>query len=900
MSIPAYLRCYVDSNTKKSNFTPKNEPKSSYSIVLAFDTETTINQFQNLLFGSCGKWVNGKLQYFYLFHADDLEKSKVEIIKSYGKKYNYIVLSRREFVEKIFYPNIFLSRAKCVGFNLPFDLSRLAVYFGKSRKMKNGFTLRISENPNIPDIVIKSISRKASFIEFTRPIRKKSEKRKEHYKGCFVDLKTVTFALTNKSYSLKKALKDFGCMEKIDGVSHGVVSGQYVHYNVNDTLSTFELYQKCQERYKLYSLSKDISKLYSPASIGKAILDKINVKPFLEKNPEFSKKILGYVMSCYYGGRTEVQIRKEPVKVSYIDFTSMYPSIYCLFGMDKFLKAQKIIYKETTIKTQKMLEDIVIEDVSKKETWKNLTTICKIVPDNDILPVRSRYGTKKTTNIGINYLKSEDGTSLWYSLPDLIASKILSGKTPKILEAITFVPQGIQNDLQEIEVLKGITVNPEEDFIKKLIEERIRIKSEPTTEQNDIKQGILKIIANATSYGIYIETNSNSGQDKVESTVYGLDSFEMESDRTEDVGKFFHPIMSIFLTAGSRMILACAESLVKNNGGYMAYCDTDSVFVSPEHVKLVQSFFRTINPYSVNVEMFKVEKDKNEKKLHDVWFYGISAKRYVLYDYDNISKSITIRKHSAHGLGHLVDVDEKQWWHDILSLHYGLEYNDSKYSKQYAVSQLTVSNYDIYKRFAKLNHGKSLSKTIKPFNFITVGSGYKTDFETRESIIPMMPYVEKSKTQEAPYREFLDYKTGKSYPNEDSMDTKEYWKPMSEVFSDYVRHNDAKSEGKIGLLRRRRLTINSDSIHYIGKESNELEKSDVMGVSSDDTIQYVNFQKKIRENIVNLDLDKALEIGISRRSFFYLKTKLNRNTPITLKKKNIRKILLLYVNDDSN
>lgn len=54
--------------------------------------------------------------------------------------------------------------------------------------------------------------------------------------------------------------------------------------------------------------------------------------------------------------------------------------------------------------------------------------------------------------------------------------------------------------------------------------------------------------------------------------------------------------------------------------------------------------------------MFKIEDDGKDIPLHDVWFYGMSAKRYVLYDYDG--KEITIRKHSAHGLGHLIDVDE--------------------------------------------------------------------------------------------------------------------------------------------------------------------------------------------------------------------------------------------------
>ena len=437
--------------------------------------------------------------------------------------------------------------------------------------------------------------------------------------------------------------------------------------------------------------------------------------------------------------------------------------------------------------------------------------------------------------------------------------------------------------MQEIEILKGITVKPEEDLIKKLIEERLRIKLESKTIQNYIKQGILKIIANATSYGIYIETNSNPKLEKIESTIYGLDSFETELKKIEQVGKFFHPIMSIFLTSGSRMILACAESLVKQNGGYMAYCDTDSVFISPQHVNIIQNFFKSLNPYSVEVEMFKIEYDKNVKKLDNVLFYGISAKRYVLYDF--VNDKITIRKHSAHGLGHLIDVDEKQWWHDILSLHYGLEFNESKYTHKYAVSQLTVSNYDIYKRFAKLNHGKSLNHQMKPFNFITIGSGYRTDSETREPIIPMMSFVEKSKTHEAPYRSFLDYKTGKAYPNEDSLDTKDYWKPMNEVFSDYIGHNDAKSDGEIGLLRKRHLTIDQDSIHYIGKESNELDTSEVVGVSLDDTIQYVNNQERLRVIIGNLTEEKSKTLGFSRRTYFYLKSKIRKNETISLRGK---------------
>ena len=102
-----------------------------------------------------------------------------------------------------------------------------------------------------------------------------------------------------------------------------------------------------------------------------------------------------------------------------------------------------------------------MEDVRNKDTWKRLTTICKIKPDNDILPVRASYGNKNSTNIGLNKLTSND-TSLYYALPDLIVSKFLTKKTPIIEEAITFYPIGIQDGLKEIEVLPGIHLKPNE------------------------------------------------------------------------------------------------------------------------------------------------------------------------------------------------------------------------------------------------------------------------------------------------------------------------------------------------------------------------------------------------------------------------------------------------------
>jgi hypothetical protein len=891
--IPIFLRCYVDNHTEKSDFEPRIQPNQSNSIELVFDTETKYDESKDLIFGSCGVWVNKKLDKFYIFYNDNLRKSQINKIKKICSKYNVVVIPRSKFVDDVFYPNVFQSRAKCIGFNLPFDISRLATYFTNSRKHHNGFSFTLSQNKKNPNIVIKSLNSKSQFIEFTKPLRKKSEKKRPIYRGCFIDCKTLAFALTNESHSLASALEIFECsMRKSEAKEHGIISEEYVKYNINDTLATHELYISLMERYEKYGLKKPESKLFSPASIGKGYLEKLGIKSFSKLNADFPKNILGYVMMAYFGGRTEAMISKTPIPVSYVDFTNMYPTIFVLLEMYRFLIAEKITYQYTTKKTQELLDTITLDDINKKETWKGLVTICRIIPDDDILPVRSVYGNKNTTNIGTNYLKCIDGTSLWYAIHDVIASKLFTGKTPKIIEAITFFPNGVQT-LQDIEVLKGITVKNGQDFIKKIVEERLRIKKSNTI-QSDTNQNILKIIANATSYGIFIQIDPKYKKNQ-KVTIHGLDSFDLTLDKTEDQGMFFNPIMSVFLTAGARLILATAETLVKRNKGYVAYCDTDSVFISPDHVKLVQDFFKSLNPYNQDVEMFKVEKDKETKKvLHDVKCIAISAKRYVLYDYDTNNDSITIYKYSLHGLGHLKGIDGKQVWHDLILIHHHPERKTeilSKYKNKYAISQLAITNYDIQKRFDDINKNRPYSKKIKPYNFATVGTACRTDPDSKEPIIPFLSVMDKDKLDEIPYMEFLDYKTGKKYPNENSMEPQYFWKNMESVLEDYIEHKESKLEGNSGVLKRRHLTINQDSIRYIGKESNELEQSQVFGISKKDTIEYVNHQKKIREIIASLILENALKMGLDRREFYRLKKKLESDKLIVFRKKILEKLL---------
>jgi len=852
-----------------------NDEIHNPNIRMFIDTETTTDRYQNLTFGSCliqTKISTGFKEDRYLFYGDILE-DKINLIKQYGKDHNIIVMPVREFVDNVFYPYAFRMRCEVIGFNLPFDLSRLAIDYGIARNTEDSFSLKLSEDKRNPRIRIQSIDQKRSFISFTTPLRKKRDKKFKAYRGYFVDLKTFTFALTDKSHTLDSACKDFNVSRKTHTEEHGNITREYIEYNLNDVKITAELYESALQRYKMFNLNEDVNKLYSPASIGKAYLRKMGIRPFMECNPDFPKEILGYAMSAYYGGRTEVRIRNKPIPITYLDFTSMYPSVYSLLQLDKFLKAEKINYlhdKENTDNVKAFVNSLKIENLQNKETWlrNEMHSIVKVKPKDDILPVRMEY-SKKAKNIGINYLTSDK--ELWYTVQDVIASKILRDKPQEIVDAITFIPIGIQENLKDVEISE-ITISSKEDFIRKVIEERMKVKQSDREDKDQI-QLILKIIANATSYGIYIEENSQSMDKEEDVDVYSLDNFTFYTKKIEKQGQYFNPIMATLTTGSARLILAMAEKIATDKG-YFAYCDTDSIFVKPDTAKDIQEFFRLLNPYSLPVEeMFKIEKDDNKKSLDNVMFYGISAKRYCLFDINE--GKINIRKYSTHGLGHLLNINGEDVWKAILKGDF------SEFTNKIAISQITISKPLILNRFKKMNANKPFNKKIKPFNFMLIGS-------EKNGIIPCLPY-DKDITG-IQYKRFVDYKTDTA-SDKLPLPSQAYWYTLDDVLTQYIRHNDNKFDyDHEGIAQRKHIVVNR--IRYIGKESNNLEDN-LTGIEQPDYLEYDNIED-FKQWILLLKPKDVRDKGISERELKRQKAKIRKGKQLNPKVKIIKILLQLY------
>ena len=104
-----------------------------------------------------------------------------------------------------------------------------------------------------------------------------------------------------------------------------------------------------------------------------------------------------------------------------------------------------------------------------------------------------------------------------------------------------------------------------------------------------------------------------------------------------------------------------------------------------------------------------------------------------------------------------------------------------------------------------------------------------------------------------------------------------------------MNHNDGKYDGNIGELKRKQIDIGE--IEHIGKESNNLEESEVIGVSDNDYVIYDNkTEQKISDVIKNMTTKDARRIGLSKRHLFRLKKRIKEGKKIALKRKTLKKL----------
>ena len=415
--------------------------------VIVIDTETTVDTAQKLTFGVYRRCKLGPAGYQCveesLFYEDVLDMKQRKIldryvndpknfpeidVKRFPPQMKLNLYSRSVFVERVFWKAI-RKGAMVVGFNLPFDLSRLAVKYTVAEKggwslvlsmRKSRKTGEMEPNPERPRIVITSINSKMAFIGLSS-IRHPEEWPSE---GRFLDLRTLASALRDQSYNLESACKGFDVPGKKKHKPTGKVTVEEINYCRQDVRATAGLLNAMKKEFDRHPVEFRPDRAYSPASLAKAYLGAMNIALPKEKF-NISDGELGIAMQAYFGGRAECRIRKTPVPIAHTDFTSQYPTVNALLGNWDVLTAKSARFEVCTTEVRKMLRGVKLGDTFNPAFWRRLSFFALVLPDNDILPVRTVYNGR-TQNIGLNFLSSKE--PIWFAGPDLVASVLLQVK----------------------------------------------------------------------------------------------------------------------------------------------------------------------------------------------------------------------------------------------------------------------------------------------------------------------------------------------------------------------------------------------------------------------------------------------------------------------------------------
>jgi len=717
------------------------------------------------------------------------------------------------FMEKVFWPAVRRGDL-IVCYNSPFDLSRLSRDWRKSRK--GGFSLIMGHrfwrktekwipDPYRPVIRIEPKDARVAFITRGRPKiapkKKKNQKWDWSRDGRFLDVGTLLFSLFDKHMSLDAWCEHFGIDGKLkdeDGETYepsGRVTLEELAYCRNDVLKTQFLLNKAiaeLDKHELPDLLPDES--YSSASIGKAYLSKINITPPKEKFNDFSPKNSGIAMQCYYGGRAEVHIRRTTVPVMRLDFVSQYPTVNTLLGNEDVLKAESVTFEDATDEVRHFLEELApkaLETCFKREPWRHFNFFALVSPDHDIFPVRAPYDEKEPDklNIGDNYLTSTK--PLWYAGPDIIASLIRTGKVPTIVKAVRLVAHETQKEMQDVKLMGEIPFHPYQngdEFFKLIIEAKERASrdaelakknGDKTLEiQNKALKHALKIIANSTSYGCFVQLNEQKQSTKIK--IFSGEYFDPGFNETEveTPGPYYFSPVAAQITAGGRLLLSMAEACITEAGGTWMAADTDSIMVvanrdgrevagarkrveddiavkegsiskkefapvpalSHEMVRRISQRFASLNPYTFPGTILKIEdvnyEDEDSKKpLRTVYGYAISGKRYVLFTYKKGRVKIVDAK--GHGLGFLRAPvrNPKSWnkkwpyWIELAWLYVlrneGIIFEEVnvEFLDRPAMMQIPVSSPDVLGR---------LKYFVRPYDFVLAPIVNKDKLDTEQ------------------------------------------------------------------------------------------------------------------------------------------------------------------------
>jgi len=659
--VTAYVRAHavprLPERTSAQIRMPGWRPLRFGERVLVFDTETSLDPSQRCLVGAyrLSRW-NGRsydLVEDGLVQGDGLDRNEGRCLARYAETHGLPLLSRAEFCTLLIREGYDLGTL-IVGFNLPFDLCAIAVprmRYGKKRRVRwksgwgqgrgrwrRGFRVHLLPTIYEPRLWMRKTGPTAPLIQWSTYGDAKNKNPREPrgrrpFEGRFLDLQNAGAGLWwGRKLSLAQACHWAGiALEKVPIEQFGVVTPALIERCRGDVDLTWRLFLAVRDEANQHpsltpipssplgrgaraedtpDLSRDahlLTHLRTPASLAKAYLDRMGIRPRLDVQPDFPPDRLGQAMQAFFGGRIEAHYQGIICPVVSLDILSTYLSVNDLMQLHRLDTAARLEIEDCTDDAREMLARLTLDDLFRRDVWPRLAMFCEVEPQGDVLPVRY---TEVPGDAPTMHMKrvTAPGLALWYALPDLLDSALSTGRPPRIRRAWRLVPKGMLPGLRPERFRGEVLLDPRHDFYRALrdaritdVQPRLRTAHEAGDMQDaqdlDRLQTTMKALGEPLGYGIYQEVNEKdlipqktfSAGDAVADVWTGQNHFVARISREEYPGRFYFPPRGAIVTAGARLLLGMMERCITEAGGAIVTMHTDSVaVVATEHGGIIR------------------------------------------------------------------------------------------------------------------------------------------------------------------------------------------------------------------------------------------------------------------------------------------------------------------------
>src|SRR6516165_1143348 len=229
---PIAIRAYSERpNPEPLGNLPVKEGLSASKWTVVVDTETSTDATQRFRVGFFQIRKESMLETSgVFFDPKAVSKSEEKLIRRYASAHKLEVVTIAEFRSHILLRYGYTRHATIVGFNLPFDISRVALHHGVARRDKRGgYSFLLTRDSTDPRIRVKHLSPKAAMIDFAKPEgqdttrgQRKRKLKVDTYRGHFVDIKTLAASLLSRRFTLRSLAATLRTpTQKLEAGEHG-------------------------------------------------------------------------------------------------------------------------------------------------------------------------------------------------------------------------------------------------------------------------------------------------------------------------------------------------------------------------------------------------------------------------------------------------------------------------------------------------------------------------------------------------------------------------------------------------------------------------------------------------------------------------------------------------------